>query len=298
MRSFHKVNNDDWNYGWVFNDSRFNLKSYEDKESLKFLCRVFHPSVRDEKGCWKGLLENIQVLLKPDGYELYAVDRISGREVYAWRELTEIEVTSNRFIPFSQRYKNHSLQIPRISFNKRKALVELMHRFEENIQVTNNNGWRENKYSRHIVMDEIKEFYSPKAFNDNNEYVEENDFEKFVMHTSPKYVFDVIELYPHSKYDKFSYEVNTILSDIGYKLIDGKMMIVQTNIDAEIPQEQTLKDLILEAEHNYKCKDINSKQRALEKIWDAFERIKTYYTSDKKDSLSKILQKYLMGMQT
>lgn len=291
----HTINNDDWKLGWVFYDSRFNLKGCEDEDLLKFICKVFHPSVRSENCCWKGLLENIQVLLKPDGYELYAVERISGRSVYAWRELTEIEVASNRFIPFSERYKNHSLQIPRISFNKRKALVELMHRFDENILVTNDTGWQEYKCSYQIVMDEIKEFYSPKAFNDKNEYVEENNFEKFVMHTSPKYVFDVIELYPHSKYDKFSYDVNMILSDIGYKLMDGKMMPVKNLIKAEIPKEHTLRDLLLEAENNYKKQDIYSVQRALEKVWDAFERIKTYYTSNKRDSLSKILQKISNG---
>ena len=27
-------------------------------------------------------------------------------------------------------------------------------------------------------MDSIKEFYTPKAYNDKNEYVEENDFDK------------------------------------------------------------------------------------------------------------------------
>lgn len=161
--------------------------------------------------------------------------------------------------------------------------------------VTNDTGWQEYKCSYQIVMDEIKEFYSPKAFNDKNEYVEENNFEKFVMHTSPKYVFDVIELYPHSKYDKFSYDVNMILSDIGYKLMDGKMMPMKNLIKAEIPKEHILRDLLLEAENNYKKQDIYSVQRALEKVWDAFERIKTYYTSNKRDSLSKILQKISNG---
>ena len=170
----HTVNNDDYKQGWVFYDARFNLKDCDDEELLKFICKVFHPSVRSENSYWKGLLDNIQVLLKPDGYELHIAERISGREVYAWRELTDLEVANNKFIPFSQRYKNSSLQIPRISINKRKALVELMHRLEENICVTDDTGWHEYKWSCQIVMDEIKEFYTPKAFNNNARSRERN----------------------------------------------------------------------------------------------------------------------------
>lgn len=278
----HIVNNDDYKQGWVFYDARFNLKDCDDEELLKFICKVFHPSVRSENSYWKGLLDNIQVLLKPDGYELYIAEKISGREVYAWRELTDLEVANNKFIPFSQRYKNSSLQIPRISINKRKALVELMRRLEENICVTDDTGWQDYKYSCQIVMDEIKEFYIPKAYNDKDEYVEESDFNRFVMRTSPKCVFDVIELYPQFETSNFENEVNNVLSNYGYKLIDRKMMPMQNQIKAEIPKEPTLRDLVLEAERYFKKQDLESKQRALEKIWDAFERMKTHYSPDKK----------------
>ena len=43
-----------------------------------------------------------------------------------------------------------------------------------------------------------------------------------------------------------------------------------------------LRDLVLEAERYFKKQDLESKQRALEKIWDAFERMKTHYSPDKK----------------
>lgn len=285
----HIVNNDDYKQGWVFYDARFNLKDCDDEELLKFICKVFHPSVRSENSYWKGHLDNIQVLLKPDGYELYIAERISGREVYAWRELTDLEVANNKFIPFSQRYKNSSLQIPRISINKRKALVELMRRLEENICVTDDTGWQDYKYSCQIVMDEIKEFYIPKAYNDKDEYVEESDFNRFVMRTSPKCVFDVIELYPQFETSNFENEVNNVLSNYGYKLIDRKMMPMQNQIKAEIPKEPTLRDLVLEAERYFKKQDLESKQRALEKIWDAFERMKTHYSPDKKKSTNQII---------
>ena len=133
----------------------------------------------------------------------------------------------NKFIPFSIRYQGCSIQITSISRDKRKTVVELMHRLEENLTIINDTGWKEYKYSCEIVMDSIKEFYTPKAYNDKNEYVEENDFDKFVMNTSPKCVFDVIELYPHFNAPKFENEVNNIIADIGYKLVDRKMMPAQ-----------------------------------------------------------------------
>lgn len=288
----HTVNNDDWKLGWVFYDSRFNLKECEDEELLKFICRIFHPTVRNENACWKGFLDRIQNLLKPDGYELYIAEFISGRAVYKWRELTEYEIRSNRFVPFSERFKGCSIQIPSISRNKRKELVGLLHRLEENLPIVDDTGYQDCKYSCQIVMDEIKEFYTPKAYNDKNEYVEENDFDRFVMHTSPKSVFDVIELFPHFNAPNFENEANKILSDIGYKLIDGKIMFALNHIKVEIPKEQNLRDLVLEADKYFKKQDEESKQRALEKIWDAFERVKTYYyTNNKKDSIEKIIQK-------
>ncbi len=232
----HTINNNDWNFGWVFYDSRFNLKGCEDEELLKFICRIFHPIVRNENGCWKGLFERIQILLHSDGYELYVAERISGREVYLWRELTDLEIANNKFIPFSQRYKKCSLQIPSISINKRKALVELMHSLEERLSITDDTGWNYYRDSCEVVMDSIKEFYTPKAFNDKDKYVEECNFDAFVMHTSPKFVFDVIEFFSLFNNINFENEINTILSEYDYKLADRKMMVVQKQINSYLVQ--------------------------------------------------------------
>ena len=49
----HTVNNDDYPYCWVFEDKRFNLQDGSDEVYLKFLCEVFHPAVRYDKGYWK-----------------------------------------------------------------------------------------------------------------------------------------------------------------------------------------------------------------------------------------------------
>ena len=39
---------------------------------------------------------------------------ISGESVYGWRVLTDQELASNRFVPFSQRYNTHKIIIWKI----------------------------------------------------------------------------------------------------------------------------------------------------------------------------------------
>lgn len=49
----HTISNDDYLYGWVIKDERFQLENGDDETCLKFICEIFHPAVRDEKGYWK-----------------------------------------------------------------------------------------------------------------------------------------------------------------------------------------------------------------------------------------------------
>lgn len=98
----HTVNNDDYPYCWVFEDERFDLQNGQDEIYLKFLCEVFHPTVRCEKGYWKEFLTEINKLLQNDGYELYPANKVSNRDVYGWRVFQREE--SSLFIPFSQRH--------------------------------------------------------------------------------------------------------------------------------------------------------------------------------------------------
>lgn len=97
----HTVNNDDWPCCWVFEDERFPLQSGSDEDYLKFICEIFHPAVRYEKGYWKEFLEKVNDLLKNDGYELYAEKKISGRDVYDWRTYQPQE--DGLFVPYSER---------------------------------------------------------------------------------------------------------------------------------------------------------------------------------------------------
>lgn len=91
---------------FVFSDDRFELsKKSDDEHLLSFLCEMFHPAVRIEDSGWSWLLQIINELLKVDGYELYPVRKISGRDIYSYRRLDYIEIET------SIESKNYDLQL-------------------------------------------------------------------------------------------------------------------------------------------------------------------------------------------
>lgn len=81
----HTVRNNDYPYGWVFEDTRFGLVSGDDETLLKFLARMFHPTIRSEKCDWESALTEINALLREDGYEIYVSEKVSGKDVYSYR---------------------------------------------------------------------------------------------------------------------------------------------------------------------------------------------------------------------
>lgn len=287
----HTVNNDDWEYGWVFADSRFGLIDGDDSILLNFLCTVFNPSYRDESGYWREYLVKIQELLRVDGYELYISQYISGRELYKWRELTNAEKVSSVFVPFSIRYNGLKIQMPKINISKRKALINLMLQQEDTEYITTETGWNYSRLTRDAVIDDLKKHYTPKAYNEKGIYCDEDNFENLILNTSPKSIFDIIEIYSTYKDFNFENKINALLRDICFQLKDCKIMHTEPQIQAEIPRDSDLRDLIQQAEIRRKQVDSTSMQLALEKIWDAFEQLKTYYSSDKKISLQTIISR-------
>jgi serine/threonine protein kinase len=81
----HRVDNNDWPEYWIFNDERLGLEHGNDETLLKFLCQMFHPVVRNEKGDWQSVLANVNRLLLADGYEIYESEKMSNRSVYSYR---------------------------------------------------------------------------------------------------------------------------------------------------------------------------------------------------------------------
>ncbi len=285
----HTINNDDYPFCWVFEDERFQLKEGSDEVYLRFICEIFHPVVRDEKGYWKDFFDEVNKLLQNDGYELYPIRRISNREEYGWRIFESDE--NKLFIPFSQRNKQ-AIKDRKIVFSiKRHARKQIYHFLKKNdnvYQITDETGWNYNTRVSDEVFNEIKQFYEPKCYNENQEYIKTDSLENFVCYGSPYCVLDVIEMF--AKYNKdtdFEIKLNQILKliNISLKLTDGKMeskFISQIKYDIHIPvHEVGLKELLQEAANYYEEGNLKI---AVEKLWDALERLKTYYspTLDKK----------------
>lgn len=61
-------------------------------------------------------------------------------------------------------------------------------------------------------------------------------------------------------------------------------------------KEPSLKELIKDALADHRSNSYKKRQSAVEKLWDAFERLKTYYTDlDKKHSATKITDNMSKG---
>ncbi|MBW4828309.1 MAG: hypothetical protein KZY61_03420 [Clostridiaceae bacterium] len=99
----------------------------------------------------------------------------------------------------------------------------------------------------------------------------------------------------------FKEEINGIFTEAGllYELTDEKIIerIVENspltkeieNSFAAVPEIGT-RELLKDAVALYKTPNSTARQDSVEKIWDAFERLKTYYTTlDKKHSAKKIV---------
>nr|WP_276208110.1 hypothetical protein [Gracilibacillus thailandensis] len=290
----HTINNDDYPHCWVFEDERFQLKNGSDETYLKFLCEVFHPEVRIERGYWKEFLAEINSLLQHDGYEIYPAEKISNRDLYKWRIYQENEV----FIPFSQRNKKAIKQkqiVLKIKRVTRNRIYELFERYDYRLEQMDETGLTYLVLVSDQVLYDIEKFYPPKTYIDN-QFVETNSLEDFILYTSPYYLLDAVEFFDQYCDSNFTDEINTIfnLNDVPMKLSCGK---VEYLVDSHIVnssfasiQEVGIQELIQEAQSYYEKENLKI---AVEKVWDAFERLKTYYSFqalDKKKSTNKIIE--------
>ena len=292
----HTVNNNDYEEGWIFEDDRFELLNGDDEVLLKFLCAVFHPAVRTESGYWKEFLGEVNGLLQNDGYELYPESKISGRDVYGWRKHDLEE--SSLFVPFSQRneqdIKEKKLKLS-LNMKTRNQIYKLIEKHSTVYRKTDETGWGYDIKTSECVFRDMSQFYKPKCFDVKNNYIETSSMEEFILHNYPFYVFDAIELYEKYNADSdYTAQMNMIfkLNSVPYKLEQGRIVstleiAIDPKILAKIP-EKGLKELLSEADAYYRSEN---KQIAVEKIWDAFERLKTYYspTLNKAQSADKII---------
>ncbi|BCK47992.1 MULTISPECIES: AbiJ-related protein [Streptococcus] len=294
------IHNGDYPDDWIFEDERLQLFDGEDNILLNFICEVFHPEVRDENGVWERYLERINALLKEDGYEIVATSKLSGRDVFSWR--TYIKKPS-MYIPFSERNKSlitgkkNSIKLPNAA---RHQLFKVMNEYNETFMFTSETNFNYYKSINDLVLEDITKFYIPKHYV-GSELVEINEFSDFKEGTRPFTVFDVIESFNRhtTKSSQFRNEINAIfkLNNINVELRNGEVHSTSNKAigldDSTNINEAGLEELIRTAEVSYNKGEYSY---AVEKIWDAFERIKTYYpTLDKKKSAEKIINDISYG---
>lgn len=294
------IHNGDYPDNWIFEDKRFQLFDGEDYILLNFICEVFHPEVRDENGIWERYLEKINTLLNEDGYEIVATSKLSGRDVFSWR--TYIKKPS-MYIPFSERNKalitgkKNSIKLPNAA---RYQLFKVMNEYNEIFMFTSETNFNYYKSINDLVLEDITKFYIPKHYV-GSELVEINEFSDFKEGTSPFTVFDVIESFNRhtTKSSQFRNEINAIfkLNNINVELRNGEVHSTSNKAigldDSTNINEAGIEELIRIAEDLYNKGEYSY---AVEKIWDAFERINTYYsTLDKKKSAEKIINDISYG---
>lgn len=169
-----------------------------------------------------------------------------------------------------------------------------MNEYNETFMFTSETNFNYYKSINDLVLEDITKFYIPKHYV-GSELVEINEFSDFKEGTRPFTVFDVIERFNRhtTKSSQFRNEINAIfkLNNINVELRNGEVHSTSNKAigldDSTNINEAGLEELIRTAEDLYNKGEYSY---AVEKIWDAFERIKTYYpTLDKKKSAEKII---------
>ncbi|MDW8743705.1 hypothetical protein Q7W37_11910 [Streptococcus suis] len=89
--------------------------------------------------------------------------------------------------------------------------------------------------------------------------------------------------------------VSELEPEINTDIYNSAKVIVNTHLQVA---DITVNELIEESKLYIRKNSIDEKQIALEKIWDAFERFKTYFGEDKKKSILQILKIVSNGNQS
>ena len=313
----HTVSFDDWPEFWFLDDDRFQLKDgYDDKPILNFLCEMLHPAVREESSPWKEYLDRFNELLRQDGYELYAAYRVSGRDIYKAREyLTPAESLLPENL-FSERYKdfiNYGNGVPEdrisstVTFSAKKRLCKVMFEFSEPIRIQRNryDNWVDNTDALTEAISRFNIFLEIPMIDLSMCDFSATSQEDVLASQFTPFLFDVIEF----QFDELSIEEKTpfktainaslkkdnvpfILSDRGMIEILNDYEVLSSEIIKNVDSisETGIHDLLNEAITKHIQPTFQAHKDAVEKIWDALERLKTYYTDmDKKASVNKII---------
>lgn len=171
---------------------------------------------------------------------------------------------------------------------KLKILIPELYR-GENGEITTPK--EDEKYNQYALLDYIE--YIAKNIQDIEKKWNNEKYKNYKIITScERYII----------FKKFKLEINEIFEKAGllYKLTDKKIIerVIlnmpfnsnMENICKSVP-ERGIKNLLEDAIALYKTPDPKTRQDSIEKLWDALERLKTYYKElDKKSSINNLLK--------
>lgn len=313
----------DYNDDWVFQDRRFKLLHGDgDEPILRFICEMLHPAVRKADSPWKAYLDKFNEILQNDGYELYAAQHISGRDVYKSRLCTQTEAMHLPDALFSVRYKEliqygNDRAVDNISASitsaTKERLWKVMHEFAEpmKIQRSRYDNWTDNTDAVSEAIRRLNAFIGFTAIETSFNVFSPCSSDEILSGYFTPFVLDVIEF----QYDElssrekapFQEAINDVfrkdnlafrLSDRGLieLIVDQEVLSSEIIEQIQLIQEPGVRDLLTEAIEKHMQPSLQSHRDAVEKIWDALERLKTYYTTmDKKGSAARIVDDMAHG---
>ena len=321
----HTVSFNDWPKGWFLGDDRFELKDgFDDEPLLKFLCEMLHPSVREEDSPWREYLNKFNDLLHQDGYEIYSSYRISGRDVYRAREYQQETTPLLPGSLFSERYKElisfgNGEAIDNISgnvgYNAKKHLCKVMFEFAEPMRIQRNryDSWIDNTNALTEAINHLNEHMEIPVIDLRAADFSPCPKEELLASFFTPFVYDVIEYQfeelSNGEKAPFQAAINDSLrkDNLSFRLSDSGLIELQADHEVLSPEiianvdlitEPGIHDLLTEAIEKHMQPTFQAHRDAVEKIWDALERLKTYYTTmDKKSSASKIVGDIAGGNQ-
>lgn len=160
----------------------------------------------------------INELIKADGYELYESKIISKRSLYAQRSISIVESQTGKFAPFSIIHKktieNKTLNLT-ISKKIRTEIASLFNRYNDSLDARDEHGLTYTTTLKEVIIGDIRDFYTPKAFNSDKKNIETDSIDDFIMNNHPYCVFDSIQLF--GRYNKESNFTNEVIKEVGLK---------------------------------------------------------------------------------
>lgn len=308
---------------WFFHDRRFKLMQDDgDEPLLNFICEMLHPAVRVEKSAWKSYLEKFNELLKADGYELYAAQHISGRDIYKAREYHGEIVFNLLDNLFSVRYKEliqygNGKPVDNISgaieCSAKKHICKVMFDFAEPMRIQRNryDNWIDNTDVLSESIRRLNEFMDYPVIDLTGTMFSPCPPEELLANFFTPFIFDVIEFQfdelSRGEKNPFQASINAVFQkdNVPFQLTDRGLIepvvnheVLTAEITANIVNiaEPGIRELLNDAIEKHMQPSFQAHRDAVEKIWDALERLKTYYTSlDKKASVSKIVNDMANG---